>query len=225
VEHRGFVYWLYTLSLQTDLKNNRARKLWDELRDGFVLLNDREGWNPQARPPRVYKGKGYTATYPIDVWIRPTGKSTDPACELELFGEDKRSKGVEDEEARAARAGHLHVVVLGKDEGKESAAVLREHFLTRQVAEGLGKLDDMKLEVILDREKKPLDRERDFGTARGRVVKYRLSSPSFPARFVVLASIPQGEQTIGIYSDSAFDRRDFWEQEINAVLDGFTVEK
>jgi hypothetical protein len=223
VEHRGFVYWFFTFGLQTDLKDNKGQKAWDEVRNNFVFLDQREGWNPQRRSPKVYKGKGYQVGYSVDVWIRPGGKSTDPACDFELFGEDKRPSATDDEEARQRRAGHLHVVLLDKPDGKDAAELLRDHFLKQQVAAGLGKLDEMQLKVMEDRQKKPLESERAFGPVRGKVIKYRLTVTGAPARFVVLASIPRDEQMIGIYADGSFDLRDFWEQEFNSVLDGFAV--
>lgn len=49
LEHRGFVYWVFTLSpAPNDDEGLRAvRRYWNSGRDGFQLLNRREGWMPR----------------------------------------------------------------------------------------------------------------------------------------------------------------------------------
>ncbi len=227
MEYRGFVYWFMTFAPQADAETMKGvEKEWDELRNGFAVLDEREDWQPQPRRTKTYAGKGYEVNYPLDVWIKMDGKQADPACDLELFGEDSRTKNDEGEESRAGKAGHLHVVRLGKPDAKEPGKVLRDHFLVRQVEAGLGKLDDLQLKVLEDRKGKPLEGERDFGGTRGHAVKYRMTVTGGTAdRFVVLATSPRGDQTIGIYAESSFNLRDFWEQEINAVLEGFVLSK
>src|SRR5262249_60188175 len=76
----------------------------------------------------------------------------------------------------------------------------------------------------VDRDKKGEKKEGDgpVGKANGHVSKNRLQPAGGTAeRFVLMAVVPMDEQVVVIDADCDWKRRDFWEQEFNAILEKF----
>jgi hypothetical protein len=225
IEHRGFVYWFIVFARPTSGEEKETlQKEWEKLRGAFTLLDRREGWQPRPRKTQPFAGKGYEIAYPTDVWKKPEVDNPNAASELMLHGTDPRQER-DGEESKAGRTVTLHVVKLGKPPDKDPGKLLREHFIGQQ-AELLGaKREDLKLTPETDRKGKPREGEADVGKARGFLSKSRLSLTGGSVdRFVVLASVPHGEGSIGIYCDSPYKYRAFWEQEVNALLESFKLD-
>ena len=225
MEYRGYVYWFFTFARETgdtEEKEDLAHA-WDELRQGFSVLDKREDWKPPTRRTRTHAGKGYELQFATDVW-RSADDRSDPRSALTLVGLDPKGNR-ESEDSKAGRAATLQVVFLGKADDRDPGKLLRDHYLARQVEAEIGKLDELQLNLLKGRDDKPLVSNHDFGKARGTVSKHELivQGGNTADRFVVLVTVPRGETTLGIYIDSRLKLRDYWEQEIAAVLDGFKV--
>ncbi len=221
MEYRGYVYWLAFFGPPSSGEQKEAvRKAWDELRERFLVLDRREGWQPQPRKQKTHPGKGYELNYPADVWHKPDNvQNPDPAADLLLHGLDPRAEK-EGEDSRAGKTAFLNVVLLPADD-KETGKALRDHFLARHVDIGTGKLDDLQLKALEDRKGKPMEGPIDVGKQKGHLLKARLTVTGGTAdRFVVLLSVPRGKDTLGLYLDAPFKYREYWELEASALLEG-----
>jgi hypothetical protein len=221
VEYRGFVYWLYTFGPVPEPAEAREtlRGEWKEICDGFTLLNQREGWRPAPRKRSVYDGKTYEVSYPTDLWKKQEGAGLDPEADLAVQAIDTQEKGGED--SKAGKAALLQVVRLkGTKDAQSAAELLRNHFLARQAAVLGTKAENLTLTPLENRNGQKLDGPADLGKLKGHLSKNRLTTTGGTLdRFVVLAAVPGPEETIGVYCDAPFKRRDYWEQEIGQVIE------
>ncbi len=221
-EHQGFGFWVITFAPQQRGEGREAvREEWAALRDGIGLLNERAGWTDRGRPLRPFKGEGYRLAYAPEVWKEQSEPASfDPLAVLVLEGRDPRA---EDEGSRAGKAAFLQVVVLPKKEDdKDAAGAARRHFLQRQAAVLRLRVEDLELNPIPDRQGGKQSGPAEIGKASGHLSKNRFQvAGGTLERFVMIAAVPLGEQVVAVYGECDWKRRDFWEQEINGVLEQF----
>jgi hypothetical protein len=220
VEYRGRVYWFYTFAPQS---MPEAREEWRDLRSGFALLNEREGWKEQERPQQRIRRNGYALAYPTGVWKQKQNTELyDARADLVLEGHDPKAEP-EGDASKAGKAALCRVILLPKQKDLVAAtAAARDHILGRYAtAFGIDK-KDVQLTVDLDKKGEKKEGDGPVGKANGHVSKNRLQPAGGTAeRFVLMAVVHQDEQNVVIDADCDWKRRDFWEQEFNAILEKF----
>jgi hypothetical protein len=220
MEYQGRVYWFFAFAPQKTgaEEKDSLRKEWAAVRSGFAVLDNRKDWRPTPRETSSAAGEGFSMDFPRDTWkLSRSGKK--------LVLQGTILKGDDGEDNRAGRSAELQVSVLdGKFDFKAAMTALREQFLAEQAEFHDVKRDDLELKVLSDSKGKMLEGQTAIGSARGYLSKNQLTikGGTFD-RFVVLAVIPRADQAVGITCESAFKRRDFWEQEIHGVLDTFQI--
>src|SRR5262249_43974972 len=133
---------------------------WQDLREGFKLFDEREGWSPQPRKSDTFQGEavGVALKYPTEVWRREeNAKDYDEKAELALRGfepvenEETGTKRVEEYAGKAATV--LVLMLPPAADLKAAADAAREHVRKRKADE----TPSVKIEDVLDRQtKKPL---------------------------------------------------------------------
>jgi hypothetical protein len=226
LEHQGFVYWFFVFApTPGDDDREEVQKEWENLRESFVLLDKRGGWTPRPRKSQTIAAAGVEMAFPLDVWKRVEENNPDDRSALMLHGMDPGAeRGGED--SKAGKTATLHVVQLGKPDEKEPNKLLKDHFIAQQAAFLEKKVEEIELTTLTDSKGKPLEGKAKIGKVEGTITRGRLraSGGTFD-RYVVLVTVPVGEGAVGIYFDSAFKYRDFWEIEIGSLLETFTPGK
>ncbi|MBI1914292.1 MAG: hypothetical protein HYS12_06080 [Planctomycetes bacterium] len=220
VEYRGWVYWFYTFAPQN---TPQARNEWPDLRAGFGLLDERAGWQEKEPDRQRVQGNGYALAYAKGIWQqRQNPELWDARADLVLEGRDPKDNR-EGEASKAGKVALVQVVLLPREKNLTSAAAaVRDHLLARYAKDyGIDK-KDVQLTVDLDKKGAKKEGNTRVGKATGHVSKNRLQPAGGTAdRFVLLATVPQGDQVVAIYADCDWKRHDFWEQEFNALLEKF----
>jgi len=214
--YRGYAYWLFTWG--PEAMRDQIAPEWRTLREGFSLLNKREGWKEKPREKEVLAGPkgGYELTFPSDLWKKkPAEEENDPAVEvvLEAFDIDKKEK------VHASRAAHLYVMVLSKAADlKAAVAAAREQLSKRLEDAGHG-----KVEITTVKEKGvEIDRDADIGALRGRFLRLHVQaedSNSFE-RFYQLGVVQRPDNTLVLLGDCPWERREFGGAEFSLIFQG-----
>jgi hypothetical protein len=227
MQYRGRAYLFFTLAPKGDNDvPKEVRDQWTALHKGFGLLDDRKGWQPQPRPSETYDGDGYALSFAKEVWTS-IAKEGDKKAVLLLEGHDPKEEK-EGEASRAGKAAHLRVVVLDKQSDlKATVEAARTHLIARQVDAGVAlKPEDVQLISAAGGKGDKANKEADIGAFKGHLSKNRMTITGGTLdRFLVIAAVPLGDKVVAVYGNCDWKRRDYWEQEFNALLATFRKAK
>src|SRR5262249_47544492 len=122
-----------------------------------------------------------------------------------------------------AKAALAQVVLLPKEKDTGAAAFAARKHLVGRLAEDFGiKPEDVQLTPLEGRKGGKQEGEAPVGKADGHVSKNRLQlAGGSVAGFVAVAAGPLGDKVVAVYGACDWPRRDFWEQEFNALLEKF----
>lgn len=220
-QYRGRAYLLFTFAPQGQ---EAAREEWAALRGRFGLLNERPGWTPQPPPSAPFQGDGYALAFVAEVWKKMDLGEADKNVVLALEGHDPKEDR-EGEVSHAGKAALLRVAVLEPSlppgDVKAAAAAARKNLIDQQLAV-LTKTDNLELVPVQGRKGEKLEGPANVGAVSGYVSKNRMRVPDGSLdRFVVVAAVPLAERLVVVYAECDWKRRDYWEQEFNALLDTF----
>src|SRR5262249_2749574 len=136
---QGYGYWFFTWSPGDD--REAVEDEWDGLRQGFTLLDQREGWTARPRPTAVHTGAGgaYRLNYAAELWRQQDNpEASDPGVDLDRRGYEPvvdEETGRKKVDAFAGRSATVQVLVLPKAATHEAAEQkARKHLLDREVA-------------------------------------------------------------------------------------------
>jgi hypothetical protein len=213
--HRGYGYWFFTWG--PEAQRDELLPEWQKVRQGFSLLDGREGWKAKPRDKEVVQGTKapYQLAFPTDLWKTKSAEEYDPMADrvLEAFELDKESK------PHAGKSALLKVLVLPKAADLKSAvAAAREHLVKRLEEEGQGKVT---LIPVKEKGGVEADRDADIGALRGRLVKLQVQaedSSSFE-RFFQLGVVLRPDGVLVLLGDCHWERRTFWEPEFKHLFD------
>ena len=217
---RGYGYWFFTWVPLGEREINREsiQTEWRQLRQRLTLLDGRKGWT--ERPPESEKIAGKKATYQLayvkELWTREPADNYDPPVDLVLKGHEP------DPERRplAGKDATVQVLVLPKQANlKAAAAAARDHVKQRE-----RKLyERTTLEPMKDKHGAEIDRAADIGTEHGHLSKFRMKNTEDLERYLLIAVVNRPEGVVAIVGDCLWERHDFWDQEMMALLKTFKV--
>jgi hypothetical protein len=217
--YRGIGYWFFTWGASDD--RDRISPEWENLRQGFALLDQRAGW--KEVPPETDTLEGGVVPYRLNpvkgVWKKVSKDGYDPTADLVLLGRAPTGP------KHAATDATVQVLLLpraGDLQGATRAA--REHYLQHQKeAEGY---PETTVEVFKDRNGVDEDRDTAVGAAEGHVTKLHVTNAENRERYVVLAVVndhPAG--VVVLVCDCAWRQREMWESEFAALLKSFQIKE
>jgi hypothetical protein len=227
VPYQGFVYWVFTFGPQAGDPDAQKEIMdeWRRVRNGFSVLNRREGWKPLPRESQPFQGKGYALAHAKDVWKRQAPEGYDPAAELVLIGHDSRPDP-DEEGSKAGKSAVVQVLLLpARADLKTAAAEARKHVFARKQEEQMKPASEFEFDPLDDARGAKQDGEADVGKAKGWVSKNRLAVKGGTAeRFLLLAVVGRPDQTVALWCECEYSRRNYWELEFAELLESFTVD-
>jgi hypothetical protein len=217
--YRGIGYWFFTWCPNDD--SDRMGAEWDALRQGFALLDRREGWKEVPPETDTIEGEGvpYRLSPAKGVWAKVKKDGYDPKADVVLLG--RAPTGLK----HASTDATVQVLVLPRAGGLPGATkAARDHYLQRQI-EGEG-YPETTMEVFKDKDGADEDRDTAVGAAEGHVTKLHVTNAEGRERYVVLAVVdghPGG--VVVLVCDCAWQRREMWEPEFAALLKTFQLKE
>jgi hypothetical protein len=217
--HRGYAYWLFTWGPAD--QRDELTELWDDVRKGFVLANERENWKPRPRESELSEGSNFSfqVNHVKEVWKRDEHEKYEKA-DLVLGGYEPT---VDEETGRKTMIEYS---------GKRATV----QFLVLPSAPDLKAANQAAIDFILEEQKKinatatfepipdpktgkPLqDGPAKIGQFDGYLSKLQLSTGGENDRYVILGIVPGPKGTLAIFCECLWTRRDYWEQEFKELL-------
>jgi hypothetical protein len=214
---RGYGYWFFTWAplgeLQTD--GDAIRDEWTRLRQRLTLLDGRKGWT--AKPPDAETVSGTNAKYVLKyvkgLWTREPVEGAEADIDLLLRGHEPDPE----RKPLAGKDATLQVLVLPKQANlKAATASARELVKQRE----LKLYERTTLETIKDKNG-DVDRDADIGKEHGHLIKWHAKNTPELERFLLAAVVNRPEGVVVLLGDCLWERRDFWDQELMALLKTF----
>jgi hypothetical protein len=206
--HQGLAYWVFTWAPASS-DQAALPDQWTEIRQGFTLLREREGWRGKVPRTAAIQGKkaSYQLRYAEDIWS-PLG--TTGSADLVLLGRDPEDR------KNALKTATITVYVRPVQPDLEAA-----------LKEARGLTEAKEKEVLPDTimEPVPAGDKSGFpegvvklGQAKARVARLRIKSGEERGRFLALAVIPWTGCTLVIQCECAWTHLPSWEERFGPVL-------
>jgi hypothetical protein len=205
---KGIAYWI-ALWGPAELAAS-SREEFDEVRRGFSLLKEREGWTEKRPPVVIFEGN--KARY----WLRDTEgiweewrqpRDADALADMLIQAKDK----VESKNDRMARV--LVLVLQRHADLPEAVKAARAHVTAQQ----RDQYPETTLDVILGADGSR-DRDDMVGEVRGHVLKLHVKNTKVRERFLVLAVVQVPEGDLVIQCECDWKRRSLWEADFKQLL-------
>lgn len=215
---RGYGYWFFTWAPLGELEVNREpiHAEWTQLRQRLSLLEERKGWTAKPRESEKIAGKKatYQIAYSKELWTRESAEDYDPQADVVLKGHEP----VPERRPLAGKDAVVQVLVLPRQADlKAAAAAARDYVKQREV-----KLyERTALEPIKDKHGAEMDRAADIGTEHGHLSKFRMKNTEDLERYLLIAVVNRPEGVVAVVGDCLWERHDFWDQEMMALLKTF----
>jgi hypothetical protein len=216
VAFRGYGYWFFTWG--PDESKDALAAEWQALRNGFTLLNGREGWHEQPRPTEVVSGdKGnFRLSCAKDLWKKKTAQEYGPMADvvLEAFELERGTK------PHAGKAAYFSVFVLPKADSLKDAVTAARAYLDKRLREEENR-PKVTFETVKEKGGVEADRDTDVGSLRGgHLTKLHVSGDDDVGfdRYMLLGVVQRPEGVLMFLGDCDWERRDYWEQEFTPVL-------
>lgn len=207
---RGIGYWWMTWGPEEEGRE-ALQELWDTLREGFRLHNEREGWRPSPRPttPARLEGTSVEVSYVTEVWRPETDnvKDYDPLAVLVLRAFEKEGNRPDE---YAGKAATIQALLLPKAADLASAVTVAKEQVEKQ--------QKLKLEPYLDRGGKQALGVRDVGALKGEVRQFDVKEGTDVIRFAALAVVNRPEGVLAFYFECPPGKRGYWLGELKAFL-------
>ena len=212
--NKGLGYWLATWTPAA--LADQSREELHQVRQGFSLLRERDGWQ-EATPP-VQTFQGHKVVYSLrdteDLWKEwPNPKDVEADADLLLQARDRLEAKDVDKMAQAV------VLVEKKQPDLTAAARAARAHLEEQQRQ---LYPATTLEVIRDQEG-PQDWAAPIGEVPGHLTKFRVKNSPDRQRFVVLAVVQLPEQVLAIQCECDWKRRSLWAGDFKQLLSTFSL--
>jgi hypothetical protein len=223
----GYGYWVLTWA--PDERREIVEDEWANLRQGFSLLNGRDGWKEEQPKLIHYKGTKapYRLNYTQGLWERQELDGYGEYADLVLLGDDPKQDKKTGNAGLAGTRGTVKVLKLpGKTTDlKAAAAQTRAFLMERQKEDGYA---DTKITVVEDKNG-PKDGPADIGAGRdsahGWMARLDVRNTDSRELYVQLATVLLPDGILLIQCECQWQRRGYWEQEFAVLLSTFRLEK
>jgi hypothetical protein len=212
--YNGIGYWFFSWAPSTaDLPTRQEE--WAEIRKGFKMLGDREGWT--GKIPKLITAAGkkekYSLHYTEGLW-EPQDVSE---ADLYLIGRDPNDK------KEGAKRAVVSVSIQGKAaDAKAAMEIARKNLEESQKME----FPETKVHDEPDATKSGLtEGDVKLGSAAGRVARLRVKNAEDYEHFVALAVVPHGSYTLVIQCQCAWRERENWEERFGPILQSLQFDK
>jgi hypothetical protein len=211
--HQGLAYWFFTWAPSAG-DPEVARKEWADIRGGFALLDQREGWTGKVAKRVSVPGKkaAYALRFDEAVWET----ADEPGADLALLGRDP------DEPKEARKTATVSVFV--RPAAADLDAALRQ---AREFAEAREKetFPDTRIEGVPEAHSGGLaEGPVELGQAPARLARLRVKNGAERERFLAVAAVPRPGYTLVFLCDCAWAHREAWEERFGPVLHSLTFE-
>lgn len=217
---RGYGYWFFTWAPLGELEQDREpiQAEWAQLRQRLTLLDGRKGWT--ERPRETVKFAGKKASYQIaflkGLWTREPAEDYDPRADLALKGHEPNAE----RKPLAGKDATVQVLVLPRQANLKAAAETARDYVTQREKPLYPRTS---LEPIKDKNGAEFDGTADIGTEHGHLSKLRMKNTEDLERYLLIAVVNRPEGVVALVGECLWDRRDFWDQEFQALLKTFTA--
>jgi hypothetical protein len=216
VAYRGYAYWFFTWGPEENRADLTAE--WESLRQGFGVLNGREGWKEKPRETAVLVGKkaAYRLTFPTDLWTRKDAVPFDPLADAVLEAHDREADP--GGKRHAGKTAHFLVLVLPRTADLKSAVTAARAYLVKRLAEQ--GYDKPLITEGKEKGNRVADADTDLGTIPGHLTKLQVTledSDSYN-RFIILGVAARPDGVLMFLGECDYNRRAFWEQEFLPLL-------
>jgi hypothetical protein len=205
--NQGIGYWFVTWA-PAELKDAASME-WDNLRKGFTLLKERDGWS--EKPPEQFTVSGsdkappYRLTCTKGVWEKQQEANPfDPRADVALLGRDATEPKDADKTATAL------VLLLPKANDLRAAVTAAKAYLVEQQKK---LYPETTLEEIEGKVKSEERQPEEIGNVRGQVLRLHVKSTSDLQKLVYLAVIqrPELDHVVVLQCECDWRRRVYWE--------------
>jgi hypothetical protein len=211
---QGYGYWFYTWAPIDRV--GEAQIHLDTVRQGFSLLNRREGW--KERPPDMetatLDAAPYQLSYVKGLWKKKAKvEGHDPLADLILEGHPPK------EARHAGTAANVQVLLLPEASDLPAAVkAARDHYLAFQKSKEGEDYPETTLEPVPDKSGVKMEKDGKVGSLEGHLLKLHVTNAESRERFVVLGIVPIPEHVLVVTCDCDWQRRDYWDQEFTPLL-------
>lgn len=234
---QGYAYWFFFWGPDGE-EIELLKDGWANVRDGFTLYDQRDGWKPQPRQSERHgSDSGYQLDYvtftpassgegKLALWRKEENpKEYDAKCELALKGFEPTLEA-ETGKARvvpyAGKLATVEVLILEFDGDQKNARAgykFAEDYVLKKVQRERDR-PDARFDPLTDKKTGKPQVEVDVGALRGQLSHLRVVLDVDNERYGLLAVAPlSGAKWLVVFCDCPFDRLDFWKQEFKAVIE------
>jgi hypothetical protein len=209
--YNGIAYWFvgWTPSAADEAVLADVQQQWRDIRQGFALLKEREGWvgkQPEIVEAEGRKGALYRLSYTKGLWER----GDDGDADLLLQGRDP------DNPQEARKSAWVRVFVRPATGDPESAMAAARAFVEEREKR---LYPDMKLSAVPEEAKGGLaDGAVDLGKVRAQVLRLLVKKAEDYDYFFAVAAVPRPVYTLVIVCECAWPQRKLWEPRFGTVL-------
>jgi hypothetical protein len=207
--HQGIAYWITTWAPAEYA--DMVAKDFNEIRERFTVLKEREGWTEKRGPTKIFRGgkAGYELRDTEGVWEKwPQAQDADAAADLFLQGKDPV------EAKNITRMARVLVLVLEKQNDLDAAVkVARTHLEAHEKKDNPG----ATIELSADKEGEP-GQPGPIGEVRGQLLKLSVKNADGRGRFILLAVVNLKEHVLAIQCECDMKRRSLWERDFSQLL-------
>jgi hypothetical protein len=217
---RGYGYWFFTWAPLGELEQDREpiHAEWIQLRQRLTLREGRKGWTERPREDEKVAGKKATfqLAYVKGLWTREPAEDYDPHADVVLKGHEPNP----DRKPLAGKDATVQVLVLPKQANLKAAVEAAREYVTQREKKLYARTT---LEPIKDKNGAEIDHTADIGTEHGHLSKLHMKNTEDLERYLLIAVVNRPEGVVVLVGECLWERRDFWDQELMALLKTFKV--
>jgi hypothetical protein len=214
----GLAYWFigWTAAATDASALAGVQQEWRQVREGFVLLKEREGWTGKVPEVVSVEGKkaGYRLKYAKGLWEYDDNPAD---ADLLLHGRDP-------ERPQDGRRWAWVRAFVRPAAGDAEAALSEARAFVEEREKAL--YPELKMEAVSEAGKGGLpDGAVELGKASARVARLRVKKGEDYESFFAVAAVPRPAYTLVIVCECAWPQREAWEDRFGPVLHSLQFEK
>jgi hypothetical protein len=223
--YRGYAYWFFTWG--PEIESERLAPEWEQLRQSFVLGNNREGWKESGRETETARGTkiGYHLDPVKVVWKKEALNKPEvreqygDKADLVLIGTypgDRKAM------VRSAYDATAQVVILDKVTDLMGAVDAAKAYLLemeKDKREGGFTYPNTTIDFVPDKSIEKVNEPIGSGKAKGHLLKLLVENDPNRKRYVVLRVVNHAQGVVVLCLECDYRRRDFWETEFTTLLE------